>query len=750
MKNTRNPGRTGLVAGTSAIALGIGLLAPWHALAQTTSESTDETGVVVLDEVTVIVGAGATEDSNSYSTSTASIARGADSLREVPQTVTVMTHQTLQDQNLTTMSDAMRKAPGIVVTQGSGGQTSFYSRGFQIKNYQIDGLGTSYDSTFTPDFDMVIYDRLEILRGAEGLFSAAGEPGGTINLVRKRPTNELRSSTSIAYGSWNNKRIEADIGGPIAFDGALRGRLVGAWQDRDYFYKPSEEETRVLYGILEYDLTPNTVISGGLSYQRTKGNRWQSGLPTYTDGTHLGLPRDVALTVDWADRDETIRETFVTLEHQFSSDWSLKASAMRQRYDYDYLRLNTNGPIDRATGSFGSPSMFAEGDGNHSKAVDLSLTGRFNAWGREYKLTAGTDWRRSYGKQIRYRVNPDALPGDFGVGDFPGLELPAPQVGAARQGWPAWGGKQQGIYARLDMEVTDRTHVIVGGRYGNYKHSETSETYDENGNVTSRDTSWRWREDGIFTPYGAIVHELNPNWTAYASVTEIYKPQGNIFAGPPESAQQLDPITGRNFEIGAKGVLMGGALNASASLYRIERKGEAIVDPRYEDEPRDYYLPLGEIVSQGIDLEISGEVTPGWQILAGYTYNHNKNKNDDAVYHALTPKHMLKLWTDYNLPGDYAKWTVGGGVTVKSKHANSGTYWFMTPDGWTQPSFEIRQGGYAIWDAYVGYQVNDEWELALNVNNLFDKNYYSTIGTPGSGNWYGEPRSATLTLRGTF
>ena len=278
MRNRQYPALPGFAAGAGAMALGASLLAaPQMVLAQqATADGEGADRAVVLDQVTLTATSDATattEGSGSYATPTASIARGATSLKQVPQTVTVVTRQALEDQNLTTMSDAMRKAPGIVVTQGEGGESSFYSRGFQIKNYQIDGLGTSYDSTYTPDFDMAIYDRLEILRGAEGLFSAAGEPGGTINLARKRPTDEIRSSAAMAAGSWNNRRLEADVCGPLGLDGALRGRLVGVWQDRDFFYKPSEEKKRVLYGILEYDLTPSTTISGGISYQHLSGNR---------------------------------------------------------------------------------------------------------------------------------------------------------------------------------------------------------------------------------------------------------------------------------------------------------------------------------------------------------------------------------------------------------------------------------------------------------------------------------------------
>lgn len=235
-------------------------------------------GSVVLDAVTLRAGGATTEGTGRYSTDAASIAGGVESLKELPQTVTVMTDAVLKDQNLTMMSEALVKAPGVVAITDASGNPEFRSRGFVIDNYQIDNLGTSYTSTFRPDFDMAIYDRLEVLRGAEGLFSAAGDPGGTINLVRKRPTDTRRSSVALAYGSWNNRRVEADIGGPITSDGRLRGRMIGVWQDRDYFYSPSDEEKQLLYGILEYDLTPSTTISAAISYQHQYGTRWSTGL----------------------------------------------------------------------------------------------------------------------------------------------------------------------------------------------------------------------------------------------------------------------------------------------------------------------------------------------------------------------------------------------------------------------------------------------------------------------------------------
>ncbi len=684
---------------------------------------------------------------NSYATKVASIVRGTESLKEVPQSVSVITSKLIEDQNLTMMSDAMAKAPGIVATTDGQGNPEFRSRGFLIDNYQIDNMGTSYSSTFKPDFDLAIYDQVEVLRGADGLFSAAGEPSGTINLVRKRPTNELRSSVSLAYGSWDNSRIEADIGGAIALDGQLRGRVVGVWQDRDFFYSPSDEEKQVIYGVLEYDLTASTKISGGVSYQRVDGVLWMSGLPTYSDGSQLNIPRDVALTTDWATRETTIREAFFTAEHTFNDDWSAKLNTMQQRYDFDYMQLNLNGPVNPATGIFGQPNANAGDDGNHSDGIDLSLTGSFNAWGLKHKLVAGIDSRSSDGKQMRNTLDVAFPNGEVGIDDFPGLILPEPTRDGSGYGWPAFGSKQEGIYAKLSLQATDKMHVIFGGRYSNYKHRDVYEEYDAAGNVIDRDTSWQWRDDKILTPYVAINYELTANWTTYASVTEVYKPQDK-YAGPPENTTKLDPITGSNYELGTKGSVLDGALDVSAALYRIARNDEAIADTRY-GENSNLWLPLGKVVSEGLELEASGELATGWEIFASYTYNRNEDENNGAIFSALTPKHIFKLWTDYNLPA-FSKLTLGGGVTAKSEHANTGIYWVRTDAGWTQPSFEINQGGYAVWDARVNYQISDSWGLALNVNNIFDENYYATLGRPNGGNWYGTPRNATVTLRGAF
>ncbi|WP_170293957.1 TonB-dependent siderophore receptor [Paracoccus limosus] len=706
-------------------------------------------GSVVLDTVVLTAGA-ATEGSGSYTSGVASITRGADSLKEVPQSVTVLTRQTLDDQNLTTMEQAMSRTPGIVANRESTSAPNFYARGFKINNYQIDGLGTAYESSFRPDFDMAIYDRVEVLRGAEGLFSGAGEPGGSVNLARKRPTSQFQSGVALSYGSWNNRRIEADISGPLTRDGALRGRLVGAWQKRDFFYAPAHQDKQVLYGVLEYDLTPDTTISAGISQQRQKGNTWFMGLPTWDDFRLLDIDRGRALNTDWAYANRKITDVFASVEHRLGADWTLKFSAMRQKFDSDTLRINPTGPISRETGTFADVFSRFEETGNHSKAADLNLESRFNLWGREHKLLVGADWRKSDAHQNMYVLSEVHAPDTIGLDDFDQLNGARPDVLFPWFTFPAYGATQKGLYGRLQIEATDRLHIIVGGRYGNYDYSSLNDYYDSETGALLSSSKTGFKDTGIFTPYAAAIYDLSPDVSLYASLTEIYKPKANYLSGPPGRARPLDPITGRNYELGAKASLLGGALNASAALYRIERKGEAVLDPAWPDSDNSglscCYVAQGRIISEGLDLELSGEIAPDWQLFAGYTWNHNKNTRDDVVFSALTPRHMLKLWTEYTLPGDWSKWSLGAGVTVKSAQASTGTARIA---GTTQ-AYDIRQGGYAVWDAHVGYRIDDRWQMDLNVNNLFDKDYYAALGTPTGGNWYGEPRNATLTLRGRF
>ncbi|MEG1456175.1 MAG: TonB-dependent receptor plug domain-containing protein, partial [Comamonas sp.] len=213
-----------------------------------------------LNEVQVTASAeldSATEGSGSYaSNGRSTVATPLNlTLRETPQTISVITSQRLGDQALSGIGDALQQTPGITLQNIGGERYSVMSRGYAIDSYQLDGVPTTLDVT-TQDVsqslaDLAIYDRVEVLRGASGLMSGAGDPSAAINMVRKRPTADWQAHVSVGAGSWSKARAEVDLSGPLNASGSVRGRLIGAYQKSDSYIDYYQLDKQVLYGVVE-------------------------------------------------------------------------------------------------------------------------------------------------------------------------------------------------------------------------------------------------------------------------------------------------------------------------------------------------------------------------------------------------------------------------------------------------------------------------------------------------------------------
>jgi outer membrane receptor for ferric coprogen and ferric-rhodotorulic acid len=265
------------------------------------------------------------------------------------------------------------------------------------------------------------------------------------------------------------------------------------------------------------------------------------------------------------------------------------------------------------------------------------------------------------------------------------------------------------------------------------------------------------REPTTLVPYGGLIYALDDQWSSYVSYSEVFKPQAQKLMGPEDAATSIEPMTGKTYETGIKGELLDGALNVSAALFYTTREHQAAIDPAYPDPAFSYsgsccYLAQDKIISKGLDLEATGEIAPGWEVLAGYTYNRVQNDTEETLYSTITPKHLFKLWSVYTLPGALSDLRVGAGVTAQSASYVSGQAYRFDAVGNVVDSrdYDFSQSGYAVYDALVEYKVDRNWTVALKGNNLFDRRYYESVGTSEYGNYYGEPRNFTVTLRGVF
>jgi outer membrane receptor for ferric coprogen and ferric-rhodotorulic acid len=715
---------------------------------------------------TMVSGQGmgqATENSRSYTTGLVSAgSKTPTSLKNTPQAVSVVTQQMVEDLRMVDLSDALKRTPGITVKNANYRLPQFLSRGFPIDNIQIDGtspmdigsgIGTFYANK---TYDMAEFDHIEVLRGSSGLFGGTGDPGGIINAVRKRPLDYNQVKINASAGSWDNYRTEIDVTGPLAFDGRLRGRLVTAYTDRQYFYDNRSTDKPFLYGVLEGDITDTARVTIGGRYERIHENGTGDGLPRFSTGKDLKLSRSSWYTPTWAYSDNSSQEWFAKYDQDLSEDWKLNVS-----YTNTYDKTTAKSAF-----LWGAPDpQTMEGatwGGSFIKSwseqslFDANVSGKFSAFGREHELLVGADaqkvtsrWRATWGM-------PDIIPIDVYDPDSTPLSPNSISNDLTRDYSPNT-RKQYGLYSTLRLQLSDPLQLIVGARAQRYKFEQTYKTLNATTGNWDPQSVIDYREPTKVVPFGGLVYALDDQWSTYVSYSEIFKPQAQRLQGPSTSNKTVEPMVGKTYETGIKGELFDGSLNVSAALFYTKREHEAIRDPAYASQSVLYggsccYLAQGEVVSKGVDLEASGEVLPGLMVMGGYTYTNTRNRQTSKAFSSVTPKHLAKLWAVYTLPDAWADWKVGGGVTAQSINYVSGTSYRLDAGGnvYDEVPFDFSQGGYAVWDAMVEYRVDEHWTVALNGNNLFDRRYYETVNTAEYGNYYGAPRNYMLTLRGTF
>lgn len=669
-----------------------------------------------------------TEGTNSYTTGAVTIGKTPQSLRETPQSVTVVTRKLMDDKNLTTLDKVLAQTTGMTRANRNFGNHRFSSRGFDLhdESYMIDGVpGQAYSliGEFKPD--MAIFDRVEVLRGAAGLLVGAGNPGGAVNLVRKRPTSDPRFSIITRAGSWDNYRMDLDGSSKLNESGTIRGRLVAGYEDRGYFTDGTSSRTPLLYGVVDADITDDTTVSLGLRQQKGDISGYTVyGLPSYSDGTNPHLKRTTSLAQDWNNHKTNTTEVFADLEHRFNDDWSAKVSVSHSKSNYDQQLAYVSGSIDPATntGPQLDTAIFRKLDFTAS-GIDGHVDGKFEAFGLTHQVTVGANW-----SEQKYTNKEDdiALGEPFDVFNPNRHQVPKP----ARTAWDYvldTTDKRVGTYLNTRLHMTEDLSLVLGGRLS---------WYDLRVDDKLEGTTTSTKQTREFTPFAGVIYDLNDYWSWYASYADIFLPQSNY---RNVSGSVLDPAIGSNYETGIKGELFDKQLNVSFAVFYIKQEDVAVED--YDNDGKCVgfrnrcYTNSSLLRSKGFEAEASGELFTGMQVAAGYTYNTTRSDDGSSVS-SQTPKHMLRLSSSYNLQGDWNRLTVGGGVSAQT--------------GYNDKANLASNSGRAIFDARASYKLDQNWTLALDVENLLDRKYFEATGNPSRGYAYGEPRSYVVTLRGDF
>ncbi|WP_449434127.1 TonB-dependent siderophore receptor [Pseudomonas putida] len=678
-----------------------------------------------------------TENSGSYTTGAMQTATKLPlTLRETPQSVTVITRQRMDDQSMRTLDDVVQATPGLRMSAARPANSEYFSRGFPVTNLMFDGLPTTYNADWVAAADLAPYDRVEIVRGATGMMQGAGNPSAAINMVRKRPTKEFQGSVTGSAGSWDNYRGELDLSGPLNDNGSVRGRFVGAYNDKDSYQDYAGRERGVFYGITEFDLTDDTTLTVGASNQNDNNNINWGGLPVNRDGSHVGYSRSTNVGYDWSYQDNDNTTLFAEIDHHFANDWRLHLAASKNWSDFAM-----QGAVFERTGSTANEAfrqrVFNQRRDYDQSTYDIYANGPFSLFERQHELVIGASKREvktnAHGGTVFIPV--DNL---FAVNPSGVAKPTVPDIYNLNENV-----EQEGVYVTTRLNLADPLKVILGARldwYDNQSvYSEINDGYYSNSD---------FKVTRNVTRYAGVIYDLDANHSVYASYTDIFMPQSEL----ARDRSIIRPIEGKNYEVGIKGEYFDGALNASASIFQIDQENRAAEADNQEGcDDITCYEASGKVRTHGIDLELMGALTPNWQVGAGYTYSQTKYRKDankakeGAKFDTDLPEHLFKLSTTYTLPGELNQWRVGGNVYTQSGIFNKGSSSFG--------NYHIDQGSYAVVGLMVGYKVNKNLDTRLNLNNVFDRKYYQGIAS--NNTWspydvYGDPRNFTLTAKYSF
>lgn len=682
--------------------------------------------------------------SGSYTARSMNGATGLDmTLRETPQTVTIMTSQMIEDKGLVDMEQVLDHVPGISKVGDASEYSMMYVRGFQLDTgVQVDGLITTpanatYSGDVSQSIDPMLAERIEVLKGAAGILGGQGEPSATVNMIRKRPTRDFQASLQAAAGSWNNWRTEGDVSGALNDSGSVRGRFLGAYSDGDSYIDRYSREKKVLYGILEADVSEQTLLS--LVIDNTEVNasgvyNWSSNPAFYTDGSLIDHDVSFSTGQKWAYRNIKQWSIAPEVKHDFGNGWIVRSAYRYSNATQDVSNASFGNYIDKETGSYvggwNTPNSLYSDRESDTDSVNLMVNGDFSFLERNHDLVFGYSYSR----------NEFDLGFDYAAVDplnfYTNTTPAAPDYSNAfNSSFTRETGTQSGVFGTVRFSITDPLKLMLGGRVSDWSYKSV----DLLNGGDAVDVS----KDNVVTPYAGIVYDVNEFLSLYTSYTGIFKPVSQYGA----DGNILEPTEGTNTEAGIKMAFFDNDLNISAAVYRANKDNVAQwADLGQLPNGNWIYESIDGIKTDGYEIEIAGSLSEQWNISGGFTYNKAEDK-DGNVRDTYIPGKMFKITNTYRFVGAWEGLTLGGSARWQSDSYYESS--IAADVSATGERINVRQDQPAYWlvDVMARYNLNEAFSVSLNIDNLFDEFYNRSMWGYAD---FGEPRSVTVSGKYRF
>ena len=648
------------------------------------------------------------------------------SVYETPQSLTILDAETIADFALVDINDMLSMTTGVNVDAMETDRTIYNARGFDITSMYVDGIGIPFGDLIVGDLDTAIYEKVEVIRGSNGLITGLGNPSGTVNYVRKRPSNEFDVNTTISVGRWNDRRLVADVSTPLTESGRWAVRLVGVYQDNESWLDLYSNNRTVGSVVLDGQIGNSVTMAFGYARQdnNSDGATWGAVPFIYNNGVQSDYDVSTTTAMDWTYWDTLTETAFAELTWQVSNNINLSSTLTQTDYEENselfYAYWNTGLDPDTGLGMNGYPAKY---DGSQDTLIwNTVLETNFSAWQREHQFNIGVSLADSEASTQDFA----ALTGFDVMPSFPGWlgnEVKRPTWGpdyiAAEDDMSL-----NRVYASLLLSMSDQINLILGLSKVDYQNTGVSW-----GVSTDSD------EDGG-SPYLGLTWELADDLNLYASYSDIYQPQYYL----DQNQQPLGSAEGQSFEMGLKKQFSNNLLT-SVALFKTEQEnlqefvgytdGDGVDDTDYSDDFNFAEYRGINVEAEGIEFEIAGYVTEEVRLQAGFTHLQIEDPNGDEARTHI-PRNTLKLLAAW-APTWQPKLDLGLSARWQDEVHYDSDYG------------RVEQDSYAVLGGYVNYAINDQLNVSLNLDNMFDEKYLSTVQSEQS--YYAMPLNYSVSVR---
>lgn len=639
------------------------------------------------------------------------------STKETPQSVSVITADTIETLGLDDVNEVLDIATGVNVERVETDRTYYNARGFDIKNFQIDGTGVPLHwANVVGALDSALYEKVEVVRGANGLLVGTGNPSASLNFIRKRPGNNFEGSVKATVGGWNKRRVEADVSTPLTESGDWAARVIAVQRSADSYLDNYSNQRAVMSALVEGILSDKTKLTLGYTDHQSRGDGALWGaLPLLdSNGNTTNFDVSTSTAMDWTFYQAHNRTAFVELVQDLGSGWEWKTLLTQNSYLEHSELFYVYGTYDSVTGTglYGYPGKYlAEAD---RKMLDSSATGRYTLAGRIHELTLGISASSVASGYLSYDA-PTTDPAWAALPAFPGwqgTEIPRAAFGPGYESADIDSDARR-LYAATRINATDQLKVILGANAIRAESKGISFDAPQN------------RDDQKLSPYTGVVYSVNDQLNAYASYSTIFDPQ--VETGVDH--KNIGPAKGSSQEVGIKAETLNRRVQGNIAVFSSSQ--DNLAQEAGMDENFITFYEGTDVTAEGFELEVMGQPVNGFKLFAGYTrLKIEDTDGEDARNHI--PRQTLKLASSYQLARNME---VGGTARWQD-------------DVHTDSDPRIKQDAYSVLAAYVSYKPVKQLELALNLDNLTNKKYLTSLYWDQA--YYAEPRSVSASMKFDF